>query len=93
MTEHEEEIQKLLDAQPDATDLRIGIGACPCRAKGTLLSYRFVGEEQRIRVRGKPPHEVEYQDCGFYCVDCGWGNGGGRPVDPANDDMKPISGW
>lgn len=71
-------VVKLLGWQPLARRIRFE-GRCDvCKSRHSmLLSYQLGTDEPRqyINHRG-----LEYEDCGFYCPSCQFGNAGGRPV-------------
>jgi hypothetical protein len=64
--------EKLKAVQPNAINIQYDKDQkCPdCRAK-SMLSYQFASDLKRDRGEG-------VEQCGFYCCNCGWGNGGTR---------------
>jgi len=65
-----------------AEDIRFG-GKCPaCRRPGlwsfTLPQYNTT----RVTAAG-----IKEENCGYYCILCGWGNAGSRPVESDELDV------
>lgn len=66
-------IRKLLAEFPNALRIRFA-GKCDgCKNKYCFMSFQLPDDVGVVRSEGE-----EY--CGYYCVSCGWGNAGGRPV-------------
>lgn len=69
----------LLKWQPEATRVRLE-GKCDnCKRSGGFVSYQLPqdlpgGEWYHERGDG-------YEQCGFHCSHCGWGNAGARKVE------------
>lgn len=71
-------VLKLLAYQPLARRIQFHEGCDACKRRGAIMvSYQLPDKEwkRRTNTRG-----LEYEDCGYYCPTCGFGNAGGRPV-------------
>lgn len=68
----------LHDWQPKAYALQFA-GDCPNCKRPTLVSY-LLADHLRHRVDLSRNGEV-WEDCGYYCDQCRWGNAGARLVE------------
>ena len=65
----------LLKWQPEAIHIRLE-GKCDnCKRSGGFVSY------QLQKFIDQPLRDDGYENCGYYCVHCGWGNAGARKVE------------
>lgn len=66
-------IKKLLEWQPEAVDLRQA-DICPNCGSTDFVSYRI----ERLHTPGQPSVREGYENCGYWCASCDFGNAGAR---------------
>lgn len=50
-------------------------GKCPNCKQAGQISYQTPDDWDREQHGG-------WESCGYYCINCGWGNGGSRLIEP-----------
>jgi len=70
LVKYEDIVAGLLEWQPMAYSIRRA-GRCPECKQEAQISYLIPQDSERHRGGG-------FENCGYYCGYCGWGNAGGR---------------